>query len=66
MEVAAVEQPRVRPVGADGVAKVGALTIKENSPTSLLTTPLCLQFNYPTNSGCEILTNTAKELGWLP
>src|SRR5258706_6224313 len=37
--------------------KAGALTIKELSPTSLLSTPCCLKFLYGTNTACEVLTN---------
>jgi len=39
--------------------KAGGLTIKETSPTSLLSTPCCLKFPYGTNTGCEIVTNAA-------
>jgi RHS repeat-associated protein len=37
----------------------GALRVKENYPTNVLSTPLCLRYRYPTNSDCEVITNSA-------
>jgi len=39
--------------------KIGALSVKESNPTSLLSTPCCLKFLYATNADCEVLTNAA-------